>query len=961
MILIDIRYIQGDILIERIPATMTVDKTELDFGIDPTLNSLSFSLVNPDYATMIWSIGGLEDWIKVDPIQGELLSGKTETVIVSINRNHDKIKPGDNTSVIVVRSTSGHGSAEVSVKVVGEAKEAPSVNIIKAADIMSQSATLHGKITNPGIPRYEERGFYYSGSSIDENNLDGNPSIFKVTCPADDNDEFSYKLTELQIDKTYFAKAFVVNRNGRILSTNEITFKPSATVPTVSISEVTDVNVEKKSVLLKGNVMFSGDPLYSEKGFVYSEESTPTIYDKKIVVEGTAAGEFSAPITSGLELGKKYYVRAYIRQLNSTFYSDETINFSLNTTQPVVSVQEASSLDIQRRSAVLNGTVVELGIPNYTEKGFVMADTASPTIYDNKIVVEGTSGGTFTVPVTNLELDKTYYVRTYIKQLGATYYSSESIQFILAITPPVCQMAEVSELSYSKCQARVSGTVSEAGLPEYSRRGFVYGFTSNPKVENAKVLYANGKGKGDFSLTISELTQDRQYFVRVFVEQEGKPIYSSNELSFTLSPVAPSLGAISVSEVENNSAKISCSIAIAGDPAYTERGIVYNTSGNPVADKSDKKVVVEGSGIGAFAGRISGLSANVTYYVKAYVKQNGLFYYSEEQSFKTGKKNPIVNTNNPTNKGYTSVTLNATVTAVGDPVYNKRGFYWGTQSSLTSANSTVIVEDANSSGDYSAQLTGLAEGQKYYYRAFVLQPGETTPTLGSVVDFTTGRKPNVTTGGFLNVTCTGSDENNLNWSATLYGGLSDSGNPAYVSFGFVYGESDLPSVSDGKSSYITTTNFDVDGSNRIYHTNASGFRTGVRYHIRAVAQTPIGYVYGDPVEFTPTVIEPTLRTYSTQCEQVNGTWAVAFVGVVGSLGQPAATGFGFVYSLSNTPKIGDEGAKAVSYTKIEKQNGNYVFGVATSDIVGGKNYYVRAYAKTPLGYTYGEVLTFKTY
>ena len=162
---------QGDILIERIPATMTVDKTELDFGIDPTLNSLSFSLVNPDYATMIWSIGGLEDWIKVDPIQGELLSGKTETVIVSINRNHDKIKPGDNTSVIVVRSTSGHGSAEVSVKVVGEAKEAPSVNIIKAADIMSQSATLHGKITNPGIPRYEERGFYYSGSSIDENNL----------------------------------------------------------------------------------------------------------------------------------------------------------------------------------------------------------------------------------------------------------------------------------------------------------------------------------------------------------------------------------------------------------------------------------------------------------------------------------------------------------------------------------------------------------------------------------------------------------------------------------------------------------------------------------------------------------------------------------------------------------------------------------------------------------------------
>ena len=68
-----------------------------------------------------------------------------------------------------------------------------------------------------------------------------------------------------------------------------------------------------------------------------------------------------------------------------------------------------------------------------------------------------------------------------------------------------------------------------------------------------------------------------------------------------------------------------------------------------------------------------------------------------------------------------------------------------------------------------------------------------------------------------------------------------------------------------------------------------------------------------------------------------------------------------MYSLNNMPAVGDSGAKAISYSKIEKQDGYYVFGVATSDLVAGKNYYVRAYAKTPLGYTYGEVLNFKTY
>ena len=958
---------EAHLLIERIPAKMTVDKSELDFGIDPTNNSLSFSIINSDYATMSWDIGGLEEWIKVDPMKGELAMGKTATIIVSIDRNSEKIKPGENSSVIVIRSSSGHGSAEVSVKVIGEQKEAPSVNVLAATEITSSKAVLNGVITNVGVPSYTERGFYFSGASIDVNNVDSSPSVYKVSCPVNETPEFSYPLAELQTDKEYFVRAYVINRDGRVFSTNEISFKPSVSIPSVSVNDVSECSVSGRSAIFNGSITYEGDPVYTEKGFVYGTEPSPVVSsDAKIVVEGNSSGDFSVPVKN-LNLDQTYYVRAYVRQRaniyesENTFYSQETVSFALKTTKPSVSAYDISSPNIEAKSVVLNGTIVNVGEPNYSEKGFVYSESPSPTISDNILWVEGTSSGSFSAPLTGLNLDKTYYVRAYVKQLDETYYSEECIQFSLETVYPESQMTEISECSYSGRYAKLSGEVTNTGTPAYSRRGFVYGFSSNPKIENDKYQYVTGSGIGAFSLYLSDLILDKQYFVRIFTEQEGDVIYSTNELNFTLSPVWTRLGVISVSEVENTSAKIACSIAEIGDPSYSEKGFVLNNSGNPDIDINLKRIVAEGSGSGDFSARFTGLDANTIFYVKAYVKQNGQVFYSSEATFKTGKKSSVVNTNAASQVLYTSARLNATVSSVGDPVYDRRGFYYSTNSNPTASNSTITLENANAQGDYSLDLNNLTEGTTYYYRAYVLQPNETSPILGSIVSFTTGHRPNVTTGGVINVTCSGSDISNLNWSATLYGGISDPGSPEYTSFGFVYGTVGNPEISDGTSTYITTTKFDQSGSARIFNTTVSGFQTDVHYYIRAVATTPLAVVYGEPVEFTPTVIAPAIRTYSTQCEQVNGTWAVAFVGVAASLGQPAATGLGFVYSLDSTPTVNETGSTAVSYTKIENQNGYYVFGAATSGIMAGKNYYVRAYAKTSVGYTYGEVLTFKTY
>ncbi len=819
----------GDLLIERIPAKMTIDKTVLDFGADPVLNNLSFSIVNSDYVTLSWIIAGLEDWIKVSPASGNLQSGKTATIVVTINRDHEKIKPGNNSSVIVIHSTSGHGSAEIAVKLIGEEKQEPAVNILSASEITSSTATLNGRITNPGVPSYTERGFFYSGAEIDPNNVDGNPAVYKVSCPVNEEISYKYVLSELQINKEYFARAYVINRDYRVISTNQITFKPSSTIPSVSIQDASGINVIGQSAVLNGTVTFAGDPVYSEKGFVYGENTSPTVYDTKVEVEGNQTGSFSVPI-SGLSWDKTYYARAYIRQLNKTYYSNETITFLLRTTAPVSSILQASN-------------------PSYSNK-----------------------------------------------------------------------------------QIKISGNISNSGQPLYTRRGFVYGLTSNPRVERDQWVNVSGSGTGEFSQYLSELTTDKQYFVRVFTEQNGAIFYSANELNFILSPVPTKLGTISVSEVDNYSAKLSSS-------------------------------VVDGTASGTFSGRFSNLTANTTYYAKAYARQNGQTYYSSEVSFKTGKQNPVVNTNSASNVQYTTATLRATVSSVGEPAYNRRGFYYGLSSSLTDSNSTITLEEACSQGDFSKPISGLEENTTYYYKAYVIQPGETTPIFGSVASFTTGRKPNVTTGGYLNVTCTGTEESNLNWSATLYGGVSDSGDPAYTTFGFVYGTSSSPTVNDGSSTYFTTSNYDMSGSVRVFSSVVSGFRTGVHYYFRAVAATPLGYVYGEPIEFTPAVISPVIRTYSTDCQYVNNNWAVAFNGVAAiGYGQPFPTGYGFVYSYSNSnPTVGGASCTSVAYTAMKQNDTWYIFGAMVQGLTANKTYYVRAYAKTVLGYTYGETQLFFTF
>lgn len=731
-------------------------------------------------------------------------------------------------------------------------------------------------------------------------------------------------------------------------------------LPVLNTLEVTDIT--RSSVTLNGKILNAGTPAYTERGFVYNTKPKPTLENtlKQLTAPVTGKDAYSCHL-DGLTLGNTYYARAYAKNNKGVAYATNEVVFQPSTAVPVVTIQEVSDLDLSRGTVTLNGTVASAGDPTYIEKGFVYNDQPTPTINDNKVEVEGNKTGTYRTHVTNLPLDKLFYARAYITQEGNTYYSSETISFILSTEHPQSEMLSITETGYSTRRAKFTGRIINEGKPPYSRRGFVYGFNSNPVLENDHSVTVTGNGTGEFSVHVPELTVGQKYFVRVFTEQNGNTFYSNKELNFSLNPIAASISAATASEIRVASANLTASITEVGDPGYTEKGFVFNTEGNPQTDNNIGKIIADGTGEGTFSSRVSNLTGNTLYYVRAYVKQNGNTYYGSETSFKTAKQDASVSTNTASNVMYTTATLNATVTATGNPAYNCRGFYYGTNPYLTAANGTRIAEEGNSFGDYSMAVTGLEESTTYYFRSFLLQPGDTQPTLGDIKSFTTGRAPNITTGGVTNISCSGSDESSFIWSATFSGGFSDEGNPACTEVGFVYGTNNLPTFNDGSSVYQKATSLRENKDILVFGITLGGLATGMHYYIRAVGKTPLGYVYGGPVEFTPSVIIPLVRTYSAKCYHFSDGWTVTFEGLADSNGQPSIVGFGFVYGLDPSPKVEDGSSIAIAAEDINKKNNLYGFWTELKKLEEGKNYYVRAYIRTQLGYFYGDVLNFKTY
>lgn len=303
-------------LIERIPAIVTADKNLLDFGYENSLNTLSFNIVNSSYEDLAWTIEENCDWItQIKEPRGTLKYGKTETIVVIIDRN--KLNSGENKTVIVVKSS--NGNTEVEVRAIGE--HLPVLEIHNATNVKAYSATLHAEITSVGLPEYIERGFVY-GTTTDPT-LDN--CIAKIGISKNKESEFSCNINQLELGKTYYARAYAISGLGTAYSNYSTSFTTHVTLAEVTTQEATEIDFDAKTATLHGTIVNVGEPSYTECGFVYDTSPNPTINDNKLVKDGMSEdGAFKITINA-LSNDATFYIRSYAINEAGISYGNEIV------------------------------------------------------------------------------------------------------------------------------------------------------------------------------------------------------------------------------------------------------------------------------------------------------------------------------------------------------------------------------------------------------------------------------------------------------------------------------------------------------------------------------------------------------------------------------------------------------------------------------------------------------------
>ena len=125
------------------------------------------------------------------------------------------------------------------------------------------------------------------------------------------------------------------------------------------------------------------------------------------------------------------------------------------------------------------------------------------------------------------------------------------------------------------------------------------------------------------------------YHVRAYATNKTGTAYG-NDVSFTTAAVnsltVPTLTTTSISSITQNSAAGGGNITGDGGSTVTARGICWNTSHNPTITNSKTS---NGLGTGSYTSALISLTANTTYYVRAYATNANGTAYGNEISFMT--------------------------------------------------------------------------------------------------------------------------------------------------------------------------------------------------------------------------------------------------------------------------------------------------------------------------------------
>jgi len=458
------------------------------------------------------------------------------------------------------------------------------------------------------------------------------------------------------------------------------TYPPTVSAVTLSPTGAT--------VNMTANVISSGGANVTERGVCWSTSQNPTIEGSECDHSAASAGIGEFTVAGSLTPGTTYYVRAYAINSAGTAYGEEVTYFMPNLPKfpPVVS-------------------------------------TASQFL----ALKEGFEGSTLPSTWTTIDNDgdgKNWYRLSYLPHGdGEACAASASFDWDdgpvtpdnYLITPDITLPSGISPI----LSFWYRGLDSE---PYYAKEHF-----------EVKVGDAGASTVGDFNTQLFERTSSNGYvnenfdlssyagqtirlaFVHNNVTDKSHLLIDDIEVG-----VAGAGATAVVSDINANSAHCNGYVADDGGATVTARGVCWSTSQNPTISNSH---TTDGTGTGSFTSNLTGLSANTTYYVRAYATNSEGTTYGNQLSFTTTKAPlPEVTTSAVSDITIANTTINATcggnVIDEGASAVTACGVCWSTSSSNPPSIADSHTTDGSGLGSFTSTITGLTANTTYYVRAY---------------------------------------------------------------------------------------------------------------------------------------------------------------------------------------------------------------------------------------------------
>ena len=416
------------------------------------------------------------------------------------------------------------------------------------------------------------------------------------------------------------------------------------TLPTVVTNEVTDIT--STSAVCGGKVTSNGGAAVIERGICWGMSHNPTTSGSH-ANNGTGTGNFTCNIT-GLSAGTTYYVRAYAINSHGTSYGNE-VSFVATANLPTLSTNAVS--DITQTTARCGGNVTATGGVSITQRGVCWSTSSNPTISNSHANTTGTGTGSYALTMTGLTANTTYYVRAYAtNSVGTAYGNERTFTTLQNVGVPTVITNPVTNITLTT--ATGSGNVTATGGADVTERGICWSTSHNPTINGSHAT--NGTGTGTYTANMTGLTANTTYYVRAYAKN-SKGVGYGNEVNFTTlyETTLPTVNTTAVTDITQDAATSGGNVTATGVADVTERGICWSTNHNPTISGSHAN---NGMGTGSYTIRMTGLTANTTYFVRAYAINSVGTSYGNELSFTTEQvpTYTISVSANPTNEGTVS-------------------------------------------------------------------------------------------------------------------------------------------------------------------------------------------------------------------------------------------------------------------------------------------------------------------